>query len=158
VLRSSGYSLPELLTVVALIGLCGSLSLENGSALLARRRLEAATRALEQEINRARAQAIHRKAPCGMRLDETAWRPPAPGSALEPCFDSASPWPKGVRLQHNFPELLRFTGSGLVLDGGTVVLTHPGTDLQRCLVMGLPMGVVRLGRMGEAGCAVDQSL
>ncbi len=157
-LRSAGYSLPELLLVMALLGLLGSLSVQNGGGLLARQRLEAATRSLEQGINRARSEAIQRQGPCGMRLGETAWLPPAAGSALEPCFSGSVPWPQGVVLQHNFPELLRFTGSGLVLDGGTALLTHPGTDLARCLVMGLPLGVVRLGRIGEKGCEVDPSL
>lgn len=143
---------------MALLGLLGSLSVQNGGGLLARQRLEAATRSLEQGINRARAEAIQRQGPCGMRLGETAWLPPAAGSALEPCFSGSVPWPQGVVLQHNFPELLRFTGSGLVLDGGTALLTHPGTDLARCLVMGLPLGVVRLGRIGEKGCEVDPSL
>lgn len=143
---------------MALLGLLGSLSVQNGGGLLARQRLEAATRSLEQGINRARAEAIQRQGPCGMRLGEAAWLPPAAGSALEPCFSGSVPWPQGVVLQHNFPELLRFTGSGLVLDGGTALLTHPGTDLARCLVMGLPLGVVRLGRIGEKGCEVDPSL
>jgi hypothetical protein len=35
-----------------------------------------------------------------------------------------------------------------VLDGGTVVLTAKGTELKRCLVMALPLGIVRLGRYG----------
>ena len=157
-MRPGGYSFPELLLVMALLGLLGSMSVQNGGALLARQRLEAATRSVEQGINRARAEASQRQSPCGMRLGETAWLPPAAGSALEPCFSGSAPWPQGVVLRHNFPDLLRFTGSGLVLDGGTAVLTHPGADLQRCLVMGLPLGVVRLGRMGEQGCEAAPSL
>ena len=143
---------------MALLGVLGSLNVQGGGELLARQRLEAAMRSLEQGINRARAEAIQRRAPCGMRLGETAWLPPVAGTDLEPCFGGTSPWPPGVVLQHNFPELLRFTRSGLVLDGGTAVLTHPGTKLKRCLVMGLPLGVVRLGRMGKTGCEVDPSL
>jgi len=158
VLRFAGYSLPELLLVMALLGILGSLSIHNGGALLARQRLEAATRSLEQGINRARAEAIQRQRPCGMQLEEMAWQVPPAGSDLEPCFAGSAPWPRGVRVQHNFPALLRFTSSGLVLDGGTAVLRHPGTDLERCLVMGLPLGVVRLGRIGDKGCEVDPSL
>ena len=93
-----------------------------------------------------------------MQLAEMAWQAPPAGSDLEPCFAANTPWPQGVRVQHNFPAMLRFTSSGLVLDGGTAVLRHPGTDLERCMVMGLPLGVVRLGRLGAAGCAVDPGL
>ena len=157
-MRSAGYSLPELLLVMGLLGVVGSLSVQNGGDLLARQRLEAATRSLEQGINRARAEAIKRQEPCGMQLAERAWQAPPAGSDLEPCFAGSGPWPEGLRVQHNFPALLRFTSSGLVLDGGTAVLRHPGTDLERCMVMGLPLGVVRLGRLGAAGCAVDPGL
>ena len=143
---------------MALLGVVGALSFQSSGEMLARQRLEAATRSLEQGINRARAEAIQRQGPCGMRLGETSWLPPLPGIALVPCFGGTSPWPPGVVLEHNFPELLRFTRSGLVLDGGTAVLRHPGTALKRCLVMGLPLGVVRVGQMGEKGCEVDPSL
>ena len=143
---------------MGLLGVVGSLSVQSGGDLLARQRLEAATRSLEQGINRARAEAIKRQEPCGMQLAEMAWQAPPAGSGLEPCFAGSGPWPQGVRVQHNFPVLLRFTSSGLVLDGGTAVLRHLGTDLERCLVMGLPLGVVRLGRLGDSGCAVDPGL
>jgi hypothetical protein len=53
-----------------------------------------------------------------------------------------------VQVRHNFPEALRFSSNGLVLDGGTVVLSSKGTQLQRCLVMALPLGIVRVGRYG----------
>jgi hypothetical protein len=53
-----------------------------------------------------------------------------------------------VQVRHNFPEALRFSSNGLVLDGGTVVLSTKGTPLQRCLVMALPLGIVRVGRYG----------
>jgi len=38
------------------------------------------------------------------------------------------------------------SANGLVIDGGVVVLSHSGTGLRRCLVMALPLGLVRLGR------------
>ena len=33
-----------------------------------------------------------------------------------------------------------------MIDGGVVVLSQSGTGLRRCLVMALPLGLVRLGR------------
>ena len=47
---------------------------------------------------------------------------------------------------HNFPATLRFTANGLAIDGGVVVLSKAGTGLRRCLVLALPLGLVRLGR------------
>jgi hypothetical protein len=63
-----------------------------------------------------------------------------------------------VQLEHNLPPEVRFTSNGLVLDGGTVRLSAEGSDLERCLVMALPLGVVRLGRWEQQGCQADPSL
>jgi hypothetical protein len=45
----------------------------------------------------------------------------------------------------------------LVLDGGTVVVAAAGSDLQRCLVVSLPLGVVRTGRSKAAPGAIPRS-
>jgi hypothetical protein len=71
-----------------------------------------------------------------------------------------------VAVVHTLPSVLRFSSNGLVLDGGTVVLSTTGTSRRRCLVMALPLGVVRLGRYAgdpsatpsSAACEVDPSL
>jgi hypothetical protein len=63
-----------------------------------------------------------------------------------------------MQLVHNFPAVLRFSSNGLVLDGGTAVLTSSGTTLQRCLVMALPLGITRLGRYQSGRCDPDPAL
>jgi hypothetical protein len=63
-----------------------------------------------------------------------------------------------VQLRHNLPDAVRFTSNGLVLDGGTVVVNAPGTALERCVVMSLPLGVVRMGRWLDGECRPDPSL
>jgi ABC-type branched-subunit amino acid transport system ATPase component len=63
-----------------------------------------------------------------------------------------------VLLEHNLPAAVRFTSNGLVLDGGTVVLSAPGTDLVRCVVISLPLGVMRLGQWQQGACRPDLAL
>ena len=64
----------------------------------------------------------------------------------------------GVAIDSNLPAALRFSSNGLVLDGGTVVISATGTELRRCLVVSLPLGVVRLGRYeGPQGNAPSSS-
>ena len=63
-----------------------------------------------------------------------------------------------MAIGSNLPGALRFSSNGLVLDGGTVVISAAGTELRRCLVMSLPLGVVRLGRYeGEQGDSPSSS-
>jgi hypothetical protein len=63
-----------------------------------------------------------------------------------------------VELEHNFPDTIRFTSNGLILDGGTVVLRADGTELERCVVVSLPLGVTRVGRMASGACQRDMGL
>ena len=159
---SAGFSLAELLVAIAILGLLASLGWTGGSEVLARQRLEAATRRLDQGIQRGRAEAQKLGQPCGLSLQSEGWAPPAAGSLL-PCLQTLErlqePIAAGqVQLTHNFPAVLRFSSNGLVLDGGTAVLSSAGTSLQRCLVMALPLGITRLGRYSAGRYEPDPSL
>ncbi|MBD2422754.1 GspH/FimT family protein [Cyanobium sp. FACHB-13342] len=146
----AGFSLPELLVAVAVLGLLAALALDGGQRSLARMRVETATRRLGWGLEQARQQAQSLGQPCALELGPAGWREPSGGS-LPGCGgvladgDGAGE-AAGVALQHNLPAALRFSSNGLVLDGGTVVVSAAGTELRRCLVMSLPLGVVRLGR------------
>ena len=41
--------------------------------------------------------------------------------------------------------VIRVSANGLLLDGGTTVLSHEGVDRSLCLVVSLPLGVSRVG-------------
>ena len=160
--NAAGFSLAELLVGLAIVGLLAAMGLSGGSETLARQRLEAATRRLDQGIQRGRAEAQKLGRPCGLSLQPQGWAAPAQGS-LSPCLQTLERLREPidaaeVRLVHNFPPVLRFSSNGLVLDGGTAVLSASGTSLQRCLVMALPLGITRLGRFRDGGCEPDPSL
>ncbi|CAK6692248.1 GspH/FimT family protein [Synechococcus sp. BA-124 BA4] len=151
---ATGFTLPELLVAVVVLGLLAALGVMQGGETLARQRVEAATRRLAQGLERGRAEAEEQGRPCGLSLGAQGWEEPA-GGGLEPCSKAVMPLAEGagqgdpssgLRLVHNLPAELRFSSNGLVLDGGTVVVSGSGTELRRCLVMALPLGVVRLGR------------
>jgi len=146
----AGFSLPELLVAVAVLGLLAALAIDGGQRSLARMRVETATRRLGWGLEQARQQAQNLGQPCALELGPSGWREPSGGS-LPGCGGAvadgaAAQDTSGVTLQHNLPAALRFSSNGLVLDGGTVVVSAAGTELRRCLVMSLPLGVVRLGR------------
>ena len=162
-MKNSGLTLPELLITIAVLGILASLSCLTGAETLARQRLENATRTLSQSIEQARSHAMRNQTPCGMGLMGTTWQAQEGGS-LPACSPDATPLQEqgfgdgGLHVTHNMPHELRFSSNGLVLDGGTVVLTMRGTSLRRCLVMALPLGVVRLGKyIGDTTSAPDST-
>ena len=163
--RSSGMTLPELLLALLLLGLLAAVGLGGTSRLLARTRVEAAARRLAVGLEQARSSAEATGEPCSLTLASRGWSADG-ASPLAPCHVTEAVLEQGVRLSHNLPASLRISSNGLVLDGATVVIGADGTDLQRCLVVSLPLGVVRQGRSTakpdamprSSDCVVDPSL
>jgi prepilin-type N-terminal cleavage/methylation domain-containing protein len=160
--RSPGFSLAELLVAVALLGLLALPSLHWAGGSLARQRVENASRRVALGLERGRAAAQRHGRPCALRLTAKGWQG-ASGGNLPSCLEeelalveeAAS---SAIHVEHNLPEIVRFTSNGLVLDGGTVRLGAEGTPLVRCVVVSLPLGVVRIGRWQEGVCRPDASL
>lgn len=162
---SCGLTLPELLVTVLVLGLMAAVGMGSVGRTLARTRVEAATRQLAVELEAARSSAEAAGTPCAVALTPQGWTQDQ-ASALPPCRLAEAAALQQVKLSHNLAGPLRIASNGLLLDGGTVVVAAAGSDLQRCLVVSLPLGVVRIGRSkGAAGapprssdCVVDPSL
>jgi len=159
---SDGFSLVELLVVAVLLGATALISFRQAGQALAQERVESASRRLTQGLEQGRLAAVRSGSPCGMSLGQEGWQP-AQDASLPACTGLLTLHGEGidlgeVRMEHNFPALVRFSSNGLVLDGGTVRLSAPGTELVRCLVMALPLGVVRLGRWQQGSCQPDGTL
>jgi hypothetical protein len=160
--RSAGLSTLELLLAAALLGLLTLPCLQWASASLALQQVESASRRVLQGLEQGRAAAERSGQPCGLRLQPDGWGPPV-GGGLPACSGVELPLHEAgreaaIQLRHNLPEVVRFTSNGLVLDGGTVLVRVEEAELVRCLVLSLPLGVVRLGRWEAGACQPDASL
>ncbi len=154
-----GFTLPETLLALVLVGLLAQLGLTSARQDLAAARLEGASRRVMVGLERGRDAALRQGQPCILALSATGWEEPHGGS-LPACEGAALDLGEGlggaaVTLSHNLPAAVRFTSNGLIIDGGTVLLSTEGTDLVRCVVVALPLGVTRLGRQGPNGCLPD---
>ena len=166
-----GFTVVEMLIAASVLALLAGACFGSASETLARQRVEAASRRLEQGIEEARTNAEQRRSACSLALAKEAWSAAA-DAALPPCLAEDTPLSEGLagneqlQLRHDLPAELRFTGNGLLIDGGTVVIGAAGTALKRCLVVALPLGVVRIGRYGgrdgdalsSAACLPDPGL
>lgn len=161
--RPEGFTLLELLVVVAALAGLALLSLGVSSETLARQRVEAATRRVLLGLERGRLAAERQGRPCALALGSQGWQAPQAG-ALPGCQGGALELGEGVagsaelRLEHNLPEAVRFSSNGLVLDGGTVVVGDSATVLRRCVVVSLPLGVTRVGLWEGGACRPDPAL
>ena len=160
--QAAAFTLPELVIVALLLGAMAVLGVRQGAESLIRERVETTVRQIALGLEQGRLAAQHRGSPCVLHLEGDHWQ--VPQSAVLPgCRILELPAGEGidrgpVQVEHNLPALVRFSSNGLVLDGGTVHVYAAGTELERCLVMALPLGVVRLGRWQQQSCQVDPSL
>jgi prepilin-type N-terminal cleavage/methylation domain-containing protein len=143
-----GFSLVELLVASVVMGVLAALSVGVGHRSLALMRVESSSRRLALGLEQARQVAERSGEPCALELGPLGWREPSGGS-LPACrigVAAEEDSQASVNLRHNLAAALRFSSNGLLLDGGTVLISAAGSDLRRCLVVSLPLGVVRLGR------------
>ena len=162
---SAGFSLVELMVTVAVVGIIASLASPNSASHRDQLQLDAAARRLQQGLERARLAARRSQQACGISLGSEAWMEPeqqvltgelAPCSGVDLALQEA--FQQGpIRVHTNLPDVIRVSANGLLLDGGTTVLSHERVDQSLCLVVSLPLGVSRVGiyraappRLGEA--------
>jgi prepilin-type N-terminal cleavage/methylation domain-containing protein len=151
--QGRGFTLPELLLAVLILGLLAALAMDSGNSYLAKVQLEAATRRLIVGLEQGRDGARRQGAACALQLTAAGWGAPSSGSTTT-CTVPNLPlteglgWPGEAQLQvaHTFSGPVIFTANGLVNSGGTAVLAMGGTDLVRCVVVSAVMGVMRTGR------------
>jgi len=150
---NAGFSLVELMVTVAVVGIIASLAVPDRASERDQLQLDTAARRLQLGLERARLAARRAQQQCGVSLGSDAWLQPeqhalpsdltpcsAFGLALQEAIEQGS-----IQLQTNLPDVIRVSANGLLLDGGTTVLSHEGVARSLCLVVSLPLGVSRVG-------------
>lgn len=167
-----GFSLTEVLVVLALLAVLLGLAVPGVSRLRARHELQAVAEAIWQSLVLARSQALAQQtrvvlcpaSPVGGCDPQGQW---SPGwlvfvdsnhnglrDADEPVLQSRGALPTGVRLQGNSTVNLsvRYGASGLGQGlGGTLVVCRPGLDEQWKVVINM-LGRPRLEKVDAADC------
>ena len=150
---TAGFSLVELMVTVAVVGTIASLAVPRNAFERAQLQLDAAARRLQLGLERARLAARRAQQACGISLGNKAWLEPElhalPGD-LPPCSGFGLALQEAIeqgsiQLHSNLPDVIRVSANGLLLDGGTTVLSHEGVAHSLCLVVSLPLGVSRVG-------------
>ena len=150
---SAGFSLVELMVTVAVVGIIASLATPDSASDRHRLQLDAAARRLQLGLERARMVARRRQQACGISLGSEAWVEPEQQDfqgGLTPCSGIGLSLQEAleqgpIRVHTNLPDVIRVSANGLLLDGGTTVLSHERLARSLCLVVSLPLGVSRVG-------------
>jgi hypothetical protein len=160
--HAAGFTIAEVLLVSLLMSGLGLAGIQMAMTSLANERVEATLRSLADGLEQGRLSALRSARACGLRLDgSSGWKPPLTGG-LRPCeglikVSGEGLDPEKIQVDHNLPEVVRFTSHGLILDGGTIRVAAPGMTVSRCLVISLPLGAVRWGRWQQDSCQGEAS-
>ncbi|MCM1983078.1 GspH/FimT family pseudopilin [Lyngbya confervoides] len=153
--QQQGLTLTEILVVVFLVGVLAAIAAPSYLAWATKQRVEDALVVTVGALKEAQAEAIRKSQGCEVQIT------PATQTIRATTFPAASPavncLPTGNRvlsssaadlqLTTSFtPEApLRFTYRGTTPRQGILVLAHPGTPRQRCVVVSAGIGIIRTG-------------
>lgn len=154
----NGISLPELLVGIGLIWLMVTTLTPRKAEIVPGQKLELATSRLTVWLTKAMRKA-DQDGSCSISLSMDGWGAPL-DSSIQPCLDKSEGRVDpglGVgittQLRHNFPDpaVLTINPRGndpriSPIGANLIVLSVEGTSLQRCVVIGQLLGLIRIGR------------
>lgn len=143
--KDAGFNLIEILVVTIIIGIIAAIAVPNFSGLLRRNRVNAALQTLHGAIKETQRQAIRQGRSCRIDFDlinnKLTGNPPN-------CLLGDREINDNITIRTNFPGTspnISFSHKGSTTRSGTIVVSSPLTNTQRCFVISLGLGIMRTG-------------
>ena len=143
--REAGFNLIEMLVVTIIIGIVAAIAVPNFLGLLRRNRVNTALQTLHGAIKETQRQAIRQGRSCRIDFDlsnnKLTANPPN-------CLLSDRDIDDNIVIRTNFPGAspnISFSHKGSTTRSGTIVVSSPLTNSQKCFVISLGLGIMRTG-------------
>lgn len=139
--HSQGFTLIEILVVIAMVGILSAIAAPRFLAYLNRAKVNGALTQVKGALQEAQREAIRKSEPCTVTLSAS--------SVTGPCLITGDrTLPTGVSLYTNISgNQITYSFRGNTANGGMTVLNKPdgSTPEQRCLVTSIGIGLMRTG-------------
>ncbi len=142
---SSGFTLIETLAVAIIIGILAVIALPNFLGLLSRNRVNEALENINGAIKETQRQAIRKRQFCRVNIDPVTNT--ISGNPSD-CLLSTREITDSIDIRTNLsgtPPNISFSAKGSTTKSGTIVVSSETSNLQRCFVISLGLGITRTG-------------
>lgn len=143
--KNSGFTLIEVIVVTIIVGIVGAISVPSFFAFLSRNQINNSLEHLLGGIKETQQQAMRQGIQCRVNIDtSTNTLTSDPNS----CLLSIRNLDDNITIRTNLPggtPGITFSPKGTTTSAGTIVLSSDNTDLQRCFVISLGLGIMRTG-------------
>ena len=159
-----GFSLPELMVIVAIVGILAGLSIPSFMRNWQDERLNSASKQALAWLDDLRRKSIQQSSPCRVQISNN------PAQLTGSCDNTpdmtltlnlAAEIPNTDQLAftliNNSPTTWVFTPRGTTTTDAELRMTLPGSDLGRCIRLLAPLGLLRSGKLRSNTCVYTTS-
>ena len=143
--KNSGFTLIEVIVVTIIVGIIAAISVPNFFAFLSRQQMNSALEQLLGGVKETQQQAMRQGIQCRVNINiGTNTLTGNPNG----CLSSIRNLDDDITIRTNLPggtPGITFSPKGTTTSAGTIVLSSDNTDLQRCFVISLGLGIMRTG-------------
>lgn len=156
--RNTGITLIETLVVTIIIGILAAIGVPNLLGLLSRNRVNEALTKIDGSIKESQRQAMRQGKVCRVNIDPA--NNTISGNPTN-CLLNSRKIGNNIDIRTNLsgsPPNISFSAKGSTTKSGTIVVSSATTNLQRCFVISLGLGITRTGEyMGNKTGSVSAS-
>lgn len=160
----TGFSLPELMVIVAIAGILAGLAIPNFTRNWQDERLNSASKQTIAWLDDLRRKAIQQSSPCSVEisgnpalLTGSCQNLPDQTSTLDLRAEIANMDQLTFNLTSNSPSTWIFTPRGTTTTDAELRMTLEGSGLGRCIRLLGPLGLLRSGKLRSGTCIYTTS-
>jgi len=158
---SKGFTLAENLIILVIVGILAAIAIPNIRGMYNQAQVNQATNMVRGAMQEAQREAMRKSKQCKIKFDTIIVngqiRHRVTNELPQKCLLSDRLLPQGVTLQHNNNDTINYGMKGNTTTMKTMRISAPGVAEEKCLVISMPLAIVRQGAYHHDGGGISAS-